>query len=405
MDNGYMMPTFISVFSMCKNISKNYLLELFFLVAEDFTDDNLERLHSFEDMFLNVTCSYIKMGKKFKDVSMSIPHITYTTYFRLLLPEILKNIERCIYLDGDTLVLGDIAELCSIELSDHYIAGVKAPTFHIYTKQSYFENIELNSQEQYVNAGVLVMNLKKMREDNLVPRFLQMVNKKYPCQDQDILNIICYNHILLLPLKYNAQVSTLFYPDEELKKIFLDEEIIEARKAPVVVHFSYRITKPWISERFIFADLWWEYFRKTEYRDYEVSMKQNIAEMDRPLLLSGLLEKVRASKECVIFGYTDNGKYLLDRLYEKGVKNIDSFCDNDSNKYGQMYNQISVKALENILLYTKDPFFLISSQKYAKEIRTQLLGRGIKNEKIFTYIKLPQGINRALRIGEKEEYI
>ena len=59
-----------------------------------------------------------------------ISHITSPTYYRLLLPALLPDVEKCIYIDGDTIVDGDISKLYAEDLGDNLVAGVKAFAFY-----------------------------------------------------------------------------------------------------------------------------------------------------------------------------------------------------------------------------------------------------------------------------------
>ena len=111
---------------------------------------------------------------------MKIPHINLTTYYRLLIGEYLpKEIEKCIYLDVDICVLKDLSELFLIEMKNNYIAGVVAAGYYFNEKEN-CERLNLPSMRQYVNAGMLVMNLKQIRKDNMTLKFLELSKKIIP---------------------------------------------------------------------------------------------------------------------------------------------------------------------------------------------------------------------------------
>ena len=112
------------------------------------------------------------MGEEYKNESIQISHTSSVTYYRLSLPKIISE-DRCIYLDTDTIVLSDLSELFSLLSDEMLIAGVKAAGYY-WPEESLKEKakkLQINTFDAYVNAGVLVMNLKLMREIELVSVF------------------------------------------------------------------------------------------------------------------------------------------------------------------------------------------------------------------------------------------
>jgi lipopolysaccharide biosynthesis glycosyltransferase len=396
LDNDYVMPTYIAVYSMLENCDKNRLVEINFLVPDDFSEMNIKKLEGLHDLLANVKCRFHNMGDAFKNVPKTTEHITYPTYYRLLLPNILPD-ERCIYLDGDILVLDDISGLMDIDLGDNMVGGVMSPGFHLSNTHQY---LGIERTDIYVNAGVLVMNLAKMREASMVAKFLEM-DLNMPCVDQDVINKACYRRIKLLPLKYNVQIVGVSLPENELKKVFSKEELEEARKTPVIIHFHKQITKPWKSERFIYCDLWWDYFDKTIYQEQREIIKKQIFREEKDRLLSPLLKKLGRKKKCVIFGYTSFGEYLLNRLQGKNLNLDFCFCDNDVLKQGLIYKGVKVEKPEVVFSDLDKVFFIVSSQKYAKEIKKQLLEMGISEEDIHIYIAVPAFVHSVLRDGQE----
>ncbi|MDR3253697.1 MAG: glycosyltransferase family 8 protein [Endomicrobium sp.] len=169
-------------------------------------------------------------------------------YYRLLLPQILFDIDKIIYSDIDVVFNLNLQELDSIDVNSYYIAGVKD-----FNKKNFKNKLwnkynihNINDNGQYINSGILVMNLKKIRQDNIDKKWLYFVKENFPFHDQDIINVSCKGKILFLPSEYN----------------FLD---INAK----VLHFSGNI-KPWnVCEGILkYSELWWYYAAKTEFYPY-----------------------------------------------------------------------------------------------------------------------------------------
>ena len=56
-----------------------------------------------------------------------------------MLPDILSDVERCVYLDSDTMVCGDIGKLLDYDVTDYYLAAVKdCDITKVYYKRFYW---------------------------------------------------------------------------------------------------------------------------------------------------------------------------------------------------------------------------------------------------------------------------
>ena len=118
----------------------------------------------------------------------------------------------------------------------------------------------INTIDTYVNAGVLVFNLKAMRDYDLVKAFMDRVPMKYPYQDQDILNAVCFEHIQFADRKYNVCPLNGLTPDSERNLTKSEIEVINsAYKSPAIVHYA-QPQKPWLSRSFPMASYWWKYY-------------------------------------------------------------------------------------------------------------------------------------------------
>jgi lipopolysaccharide biosynthesis glycosyltransferase len=243
-DQAYMRYTLVSMVSALQYARRDTFYAFTVLVPQDSGIDQIdinERLNRFD----NYSLRFIEMGNEFADIPMHISHITTPTFFRLCIPGLLEDYDKCIYLDGDTIICEDLQSLYSIELSDNYLAGV--PAFGYNKNLSTHKNrlgIADDQAFQYINAGVLLMNLNKLREDKKEEQFLQLIEKNYSSQDQDILNVACYGEIKLLPYRYNVMTKYAKWKLEDFPSDANPDEIISGRKYPAIIHYADRV-KPW----------------------------------------------------------------------------------------------------------------------------------------------------------------
>lgn len=145
----------------------------------------------------------------FDDVQERLHTFTVGTMFRLMLPEILPNLNKIIYLDADIFVNTDIKELWDIDVSNYCVAGVKDYWVANYAWNPYPVQKELVSRDSYINAGVLVLNLNKIRSYcNMKEKTLEYLieNPESNLFDQDALNVIFHNKVLYLDGSWNRFV-------------------------------------------------------------------------------------------------------------------------------------------------------------------------------------------------------
>ncbi|QSF43539.1 glycosyltransferase family 8 protein [Paenibacillus tianjinensis] len=200
---------------------------------------------------------FINAEDKFKELIPSTVNVSsrFTKYalYRLMLPELVKD-DKLLHIDADALVVGDVTDLYNTNIDDYYIAGaVDIHADHYNLKKP----LGLTDKDVYVNAGVLLMNLRKIREDKIYDKWLYEVNtKKYMCHDQCILNKTCKKKIKLIDNKYNVSIST---------GLNLERENIN------IIHYAGN-DKPWDKNSVPHPHFWFRTLK--DYRKaFEVSKK------------------------------------------------------------------------------------------------------------------------------------
>lgn len=168
-------------------------------------------------------------------------------WFRVLLPELLPDVERVLYLDADTLVLQSLLPLWHLDLSGLSLAAVEdviGPR-HIHVPTE----IGLASPRDYFNSGVLLMNLKEMRANNFCGRMKSLnVNQlatEFP--DQIALNIVANGKWLHLHPKWNCMTPFIEGTERFLDMPDRNLQQQQASASPCIVHFEgfWQRAKPW----------------------------------------------------------------------------------------------------------------------------------------------------------------
>lgn len=167
-------------------------------------------------------------------------------WYRVLLPELLPELDRILYVDCDTLVRADLTPLWQADLANHYVAATDNVLERDFADRA--ERLGLPPGQRYFNSGVLLMNLARMREERCQAAVLDYGRRQggtlvWP--DQDALNVVLGGKRAPLHPRWNCQ-NTLFYFPRRSSAVFGADVVREAVRAPAIVHFEGpALAKPW----------------------------------------------------------------------------------------------------------------------------------------------------------------
>jgi len=190
-------------------------------------------------------------------------HITIAAYLRLFLTEFVPaDVDRLIYLDCDVIVCRDIGELWSTDLGGMPMGAVPEP----YAGQA---ALGFDVGDPYFNSGVLLIDLKRWREERVVERFLEYAERNKEnllAHDQDVLNGVFRGRIKALSYRWNFHAPFADFQAAELG--VTQRELADFRSRPGIVHFVAR-EKPWFKGREPhYKQRYWAMLKKTPWRDY-----------------------------------------------------------------------------------------------------------------------------------------
>ena len=210
------------------------------------------------------------LANNIKDKLYTRDYYSISTYFRLFIPNMFKQYDKALYLDSDIVILDDIANLYNIDIGNNYVGA--APDDVIATEQIFRDYAEkvvgCSSYKTYFNAGILIMNLKEMRDNDFENKFLHLLDtvKYYVAQDQDYLNRFCKGRVTILSTDWDRMPVN---PDK-----------VNDRDTLKLVHFNLAF-KPWHFDNIPYQEYFWEYANKTEYIDQINEIKNNFSEEDK----------------------------------------------------------------------------------------------------------------------------
>lgn len=265
----------------------------FHLLHTDLTAERCAIIKSWVVSFKGKKVCFYQMKKEsFADFPIDEhTYLDYGAYIRLYLGECLKQIDKVLYLDCDVIVNGSLCELWNTDISDYAVAGVR-DRINDYIRV--YNRLDYQMCEGYINSGMMLINLKRWREDDFFKKAQQLACEKGASvlknHDQDIINAIYHGQILMLPFRYNL-LEYYLYVEEWL---YLDRkyypEIVEACKTPAIIHFCMP-QKPWHYECINpFKELYYKYRKMTPWP--EVVLTHKTRKLSRKQKIKGLLGKL-----------------------------------------------------------------------------------------------------------------
>ena len=275
-DNNYVYPTIVAMTSMLENKKESTYLDFHIMISGQVSSENRNRLNKLKRLYKGCSVKLIDMKNNFNNTYICSDYITNATYYRLLLPSILSKYDKILYLDGDIIVRKDLWDMYNIDLENNYIGAVKdygQITWKLGNAPDYAKRLGTRDMNQLINAGILIMNLKKMREDNMEKEFKDFVptleSRRLYLNDQDVFNATCYDKIKFISPEYNAMQHFEFYYDA--MKILIDcYDMKEWKKAcinPKIIHYT-SIYKPWKGCKGRFYNEWDKYRKIAEKKVY-----------------------------------------------------------------------------------------------------------------------------------------
>jgi lipopolysaccharide biosynthesis glycosyltransferase len=171
------------------------------------------------------------------------PGFPRAIWCRALLPELLADESKVLYLDADTVVVDSPHELWRTDLGDAPLAAVANPLYRFMHNHPRWD-LGIEDPRRYLNSGVLLMNLEVLRREDTAAQLLTYArahpDNSYP--DQDAMSVLFADRHVSLHPRWNAQPTLWDLRVDELP--FSSAEVDEARRAPGIVHFVGPF-KPW----------------------------------------------------------------------------------------------------------------------------------------------------------------
>ena len=306
-DDNYVKPAAVAFWSLLDKADKNVSYDMYVL-HHDISKENQAFLSSIVEKAGNARLIFKDTGgfllNEWREGNyeghQTRTQFTSDTLVRCFAATMFPYLDKVIYSDVDVVFADDISELWDIDVSDVYLAGVKnvfmkhEPNELSHLKSEHYEMLK----DKYLAGGIWLMNLKKIREDAIEAKMMDVIKddtiiKRW--NDQDIINIACAGKVGFIPLNY---ISYPYLLDYIRRPGFIShysrEELYDSYVHPKIIH--YALEKPWngCAER---QEIWWAIH---DLLGMEMSSPPGLRANEKKALLKKCAKLTRRYKRCLV---------------------------------------------------------------------------------------------------------
>ena len=292
-DDNYIPFLSTTIASIVHHASKKYTYRLT-IIHDGLSPESKKTLRAYQKD--NIQISFFNVSPIVHSLSVKLDvrdYYTITTYYRIFIPNIFPTVKKALYLDSDIVLCEDVAKLYFTNLGDNLIGAVPDASVQLYEEfGNYVDKVIEMDHTKYFNAGVILMNLQKLREFGLEKKTLNLLKKVSfkVAQDQDVLNYLCKGKTLLLDPRWNVM------------------PLGEKKEDPYLIHYNLMF-KPWNLTNVMYEEHFFKYAEE-----------------------AGVKDKVLENRNAIPQEVIDN---IL-----KGVDGVKNFCNLEASKAEQYHDKI-----------------------------------------------------------------
>ena len=249
-DDAFVKFTIVSLKSIIENASKDYKYEVHVLHT-DISDEMMNKTLTLANE--NFDIEFNNVSDFLQSISDKLPlrhYYSKTTYYRLFIAEMFPNYDKALYIDSDTIVLGDISKLYNHDLGDCYVGACNEQAMvQVDVYGTYCETVVGVDRNEFFNAGMILINCVQFREKKILDQFINLlgVYNFIVTQDEDYLNAICKGKVKWIDNSWNTEViGEIKYSEDEIN----------------MIHYIM-VAKPWHFHDCRLKEYFWKYAKMT----------------------------------------------------------------------------------------------------------------------------------------------
>jgi lipopolysaccharide biosynthesis glycosyltransferase len=258
-DRSLVMPTCVSISSLLLNAKADDYYDVYIILDKDIDETSRNKLQALDTCF---TCSITLIDFAYSFQADSGTWGTDTIFYRLFIPQLIPEHDKIFYSDVDVIFRNSISELYNTNLEEYYLAATKC-----LSGDQYIHSIGCDPYT-YFCSGFMLLNSKKMRDDNLIMKFSELMSSKFASPDQDMLNIVCKGKVAFFSPELCVFDQFFYFHIMKGKNVnivsYTEQELQEAIHTSIIHYIG--VDKPWKNPCWR-NDIWWEYYKKHPYYD------------------------------------------------------------------------------------------------------------------------------------------
>jgi lipopolysaccharide biosynthesis glycosyltransferase len=237
-DQNYLNHTIVTLTSILNNSDQKYIVYILYTnIDEPYRQSYLEKFQN-----SNASIEFIEFNaERYKNYIIHNKNLSLTTYAKFDIPDLIPE-DKIIYLDSDIIVVSDLIKLWQLFDPQYSVMAVPNPPF---PKWKDHDTIGLSDHDKSFNAGVLFLNLLKIRKENSAKSLFSFADQYHDIvllHDESAFNYVYKNDWKPLPYYFNC--TTLFFRRNYNIVGLTPEEYQDLQKNMTIIHFTGR-DKPW----------------------------------------------------------------------------------------------------------------------------------------------------------------
>jgi len=276
-DDNYAMVSGISIVSLLENNKHFDEINLYYC-DYNIKKNSIKKLQAITDKYENTTLSFID-ARPYHDTLAGLNvkpwHGVYVTWLKLMaFGDLNLNTDRVLFINGHTIINGPLDELVELDFENN----IMALSYDCLTND-HKKTIGLARTDRYFNCGIMLINQKKWKKDNVAKQIKEHLTNKsdYVIADQDLCNVMFKDQIKLLSVTYNFSSAYYAYDLKMLLKVndlqspyfYTREQIMQDYYSPKIIHSLFGVKgKPWeAGNEHPQRDLWNRYIQMTPWKN------------------------------------------------------------------------------------------------------------------------------------------
>ena len=274
LDNNYVIPTIVAITSAILNKDTSSIYN-FYLIVDNLSKENIAKIKQLEQKKVNINIINTDISK-YKNIFVHT-HVSKTACLKFDIPNLL-NLDKVLYLDGDIIVRKDLKDLYKKDISNYYLAAGRDMGGEL--GQHFNTTIGV---EKYFNSGILLLNLDKIRRENLSKQFIEikLAHPDWVCMDQDTLNYVMSKNTLWLDVKYNCMLPLYNNPQynysiEDINSFYGSDYTnkLELEYDAKIIHLAGESElRPWKCKNGTYQKIWDYFYSMSPLNEENVSKR------------------------------------------------------------------------------------------------------------------------------------